>query len=290
MNANPRSRLLHLILIAALAIVPLGVMAQNHSDIWWNPAEAGRGLVVIDHESDLFVAWCTYDPTGSSTWYVIPGGRLSEDHRRFEGTLYQARLPDPDSFASMVALPVGTAAIDFVPGNVAAASARFSIKWSSGAQLAETHELVRQPFGSAAPQWGTDATDLWWDPKQPGWGLAVVQHGDALFALYLTYDYTGEPAFYPIPARRTAGVVTAHPHESQFDGEIYSINAGRATFDPRTLGVQRLAAATLNFWGDATASPDRMQLMLLQPHATALGLSRMPFGSPKKDALERISP
>ena len=68
-------------------------LAQNYSDIWYNPAESGWGLTLADHETQLFGVWYTYRADGSPTWFTIPGGTFSQGRRLFSGDLYQTTGP-----------------------------------------------------------------------------------------------------------------------------------------------------------------------------------------------------
>jgi hypothetical protein len=44
-----------------------------------------------------------------------------------------------------------------------------------------------------------DYSDLWWNPLQPGWGLAINQHANGrLVATWLTYTVEREPVWYSI--------------------------------------------------------------------------------------------
>ena len=43
--------------------------------------------------------------------------------------------------------------------------------------------------------------DLWWaGDAQNGWGLAVLQQNATLFALWLTYDASGQATWFVMPA------------------------------------------------------------------------------------------
>src|SRR5262245_10773975 len=109
--------LLFCALLCALASSPTA-RAENYSDLWWNPDESGWGLALADHETQLFGVWYTYGADGSPIWYVIPGGTLSADKRKFAGDIYQTTGPawfsqfDP---AKVTTTRVGTASIDFAP-------------------------------------------------------------------------------------------------------------------------------------------------------------------------------
>lgn len=63
----------------------------NLTDMWWNPAENGMGMSIIQHGSNqLFIIWYTYNDTGEPLWIVFPGGTW-QDAKTFTGALYKAR-------------------------------------------------------------------------------------------------------------------------------------------------------------------------------------------------------
>jgi hypothetical protein len=257
----------------SLAAACLSAAAENHSDIWWNPAESGRGLIVIDHETDLFVIWCTYSEFGLPTWLVIPGGNLSADRRTFEGKFYQTFSNGDDLRASVVSLG-GTVTIDFTPGDLPQGWARYTIRYGSGQNvLVETRDLTRQPFGTAAPAWGADATDMWWDPAEPGWGVATIQHGSGdIFGVMLTYDYSGNPTFYAFPSQRES--------ENQFAGTLYQTRTPAHTaFDPSQVSVRKIGSSLVSLSGTAAAPATTMRF-LLDEFKMDRTLVRLPFGRP----------
>ncbi|MCM2327029.1 MAG: hypothetical protein NDI88_03995 [Lysobacter sp.] len=190
--------------------------STNYSDIWWNPAESGWGITIADHETQLFAVWYTYEADGRPTWFVIPGGTFTQERRIFTGTVYRTRGPcyrnatfDP---GQVTATPVGSATIDFAPPDLQAGWARFSgaiggTSWSKA--------ITRQPFGNAAPDWGTDFTDIWWNSAESGWGLALSQHGNNVFGVLFTYDCDGSPLFVALP-----GVTFQSP--SAYSGTLYT--------------------------------------------------------------------
>jgi hypothetical protein len=49
-------------------------------------------------------------------------------------------------------------------------------------------------------------TDQWWDPEEPGWGIAVTQHvSGSLFAIWAVYGADNKPTWYTLqPGRWTA--------------------------------------------------------------------------------------
>lgn len=62
--------------LCALAILLAGLpsaattFATSASDLWWNPAEDGWGLNVVQQDTVLFATLFTYGPDSQPTWYV----------------------------------------------------------------------------------------------------------------------------------------------------------------------------------------------------------------------------
>ena len=161
------ARCLRALLLAILCAAACGAHAAgNRSDLWWNPAEAGQGLVVIDHETDLFVVWCTYD-WSMPMWFVAPGGTLSADRRTFQGTLYETSSAGDGDVEARTVMPLAQVTIDFAPDGRPQGWLRYTVRWDGYGGIVELHDLTRQAFGSAAPSWKTDATDMWRDPRRP---------------------------------------------------------------------------------------------------------------------------
>ena len=221
----------------------------NYSDIWWNPAESGWGLTIADHQTQIFAVWYTYRQNGSPTWFVIPGGTFTQGKRLFSGDIYQTTGPPyTGAFdASPVrATKVGTASLDFAPPGLAAGSALFT--YTVG-PVSQTKQIQRQPFGDAASSWGTDLTDIYWDPAESGWGLTVAQHGSNLFAVWYTYDTSGQPLFVVMPGATFNG-------SSSFTGDLYTTTGpyyGGNSFDPAQVHATNVGTATMEF--DPVAAP-----------------------------------
>jgi hypothetical protein len=243
---DARKRLDSILLLLAAALLPALGRAENYSDIWWNPSESGWGITIADHETQLFAVWYTYDPDGSPTWFVIPGGTHSADRRSFNGDLYRTTGPsyaipfDPSKFSIT---KVGTASFDFAPAGGAPGTARFT--WTMG-PTTRTRTIERQPFGSDAPDWGTDRTDIWWNSAESGWGLTLAQHGNNVFGVWFTYADSGKPLFVILP-----GVTFTAP--DTFNGALYTTTGpgyDRETFDPSRVHVTPVGNATLRFTGD----------------------------------------
>ena len=87
-----------------------------------------------------------------------------------------------------------------------------------------------------ATSFGTDKSDLWWNPNESGWGLQLVQQADIIFATMFVYDSAGNPIWY------TATLTTAG--NGQYSGALMLTRGpwlGTSNFNPglvsyRTVG------------------------------------------------------
>jgi len=226
------------------------VPAANYTDIWWNPNESGWGLTIADHQTQIFGVWYTYRQDGQSTWFTIPGGTFSQGRRIFTGDIYQTTGPpynttfDPNQ---VHATRVGSATIDFAPPGLAAGTARFTYTVGSASG---SKQIQRMSFGDAPAAWGSDFSDIFNDPTKPGWGLTVAQHGGTLFAVWYTYDVSGQPIFLVLP-----GATVNTP--STFSGDIYVTSGpyfGNATFDPSLVQSNSVGSVVLDFDTGSTAA------------------------------------
>jgi hypothetical protein len=227
----------------------VSALADNYSDIWYDPLESGWGLTIADHETNLFAVWYTYQADGSSMWFVIPGGTLSANRTLFTGDIYQTQGPSyagPFNPNNVVVTKVGTASIDFAPQGLVAGAALFT--WTIGSAT-RTRQIERQQYGNAPAQWASDFTDIWYNPAESGWGLTLAQHGNNVFGVWFTYAPSGQPLFVVMP-----GVTFSGP--SRFSGALYTTTGPAytsTTFDPLKVVVTPVGNATVEI-SDSTGT------------------------------------
>lgn len=207
--------------------------AANYSDIWWNPGESGWGLSIADHETSLFAVLYMYRQDGRPVWYTVPGGTFSADRRFFTGDVYHTRgTPYAQAFdaSRVLSRRVGTATFDFAPPGLAAGSALLSYTIDG---VTRSKPIERTAFGSAAAGWGRDFTDLWFNPAESGWGLALAQHGGDVFGVWYTHDADGEPLWLVMPG-------VSFTAASSFHGKLFATTGpwfGAASFDPGAVNL-----------------------------------------------------
>lgn len=117
--------------------------ASTHTDMWWNPAESGWGMSVIQHPSDkLFLVWYHYRDDGAPDWLAVPDGAWTSP-TRFSGPLYRTSGPpmgglfDP---SSVTFVPSGVAELDFDGAD------RATFSWSLTDGRQGRKSISRQPF------------------------------------------------------------------------------------------------------------------------------------------------
>ena len=82
---------------------------NDRSDLWWNPAESGWGVMMVQHQDSIFIATFLYGADGKGTWF---NGLLVYDGFDYVGQLIQTEGPshlgpfNPNAVARKV---VGTA-------------------------------------------------------------------------------------------------------------------------------------------------------------------------------------
>jgi hypothetical protein len=101
---------------------------------------------------------------------------------------------------------------------------------------------------AAATPFGVDLTDLWWDPKESGWGLNVVQQSNVLFATLFVYDATGRARWFVAP--NLAGTKIRDGQRDFFTGRLYETSGpvfSASTFDPARVVRREVGPVTLEY-------------------------------------------
>lgn len=177
---------------------PMKAPANPMQDLWWSGnAENGWGMSIVQHRDMLFTIVYAYDEAGKPTWYVMPSGHWNEARTAFSGEVFVPRGAPYyayDTSRFEIGAPAGNATITFEGAN--AASLDYTIRGQSG-HKSITRILFGEGSASSIPGLG----DMWWGGiAQNGWGMSVLQQGRDLFTLWFTYDETGAPTWFAMPA------------------------------------------------------------------------------------------
>jgi alpha-tubulin suppressor-like RCC1 family protein len=169
------------------------------SGLWWNPDESGWGIDFTQRRNIVFAAWFTYDGSGNPAWYVassctMPSGSTGASGT-CNGTLY--RVSGPTFFgAAFDAGLVDVAAAGTLQVAFADAS-HATMTYSVGSQTRSV-ALQRQLFASGDAPPPIDFTDLWWNPAESGWGLAIAHQYGVMFLAWYVYDGSAAPVWYVV--------------------------------------------------------------------------------------------
>jgi len=230
-------------LLCALLLWALPAVAANYTDLWWNKTEPGWGLTLTHQNNKIFGVWYVYDATGKAIWVAMPDGVFSNTGRTFTGPLYSTTGPSYSKPASAVqgakATQVGKARIDFAVDGVSA-----TVTYNIGSASVVKH-ISRQPFGTAPANAPNDHSDLWWDPDEAGWGMAITQHGGVANAVWYTYGDDGKPMWIVMPDGR-------YSQPGRFAGKLYVTEGGSfygTKFNPASVIAREVGSGTVTIIG-----------------------------------------
>jgi hypothetical protein len=192
-----------LLAIAATLAVCLPAQATTYStdytDLWYNPAEAGWGINVIQQYNTIFATLFVYAGDSSPTWFVAsdvepaPAGSLNS----FSGTLYRTTGPAYSAGAfnpgSVVASSVGTITFSFTSENTA--TLQYSV---NGATY--TKSIQRQTWRSDAI-----AGNYFGGLTAAGTSCSGVSNGDVLIVGTMSAQQTSTQATFAVQFQNTSG-------------------------------------------------------------------------------------
>ena len=79
-------------------------------------------------------------------------------------------------------------------------------------------------------------SDLWWDPGDPGWGLALHRQEGVTFAALFTYDAAGSPQWHVASDVREQGTLLDANRTQELSGALYSVSGSGATYRATEVG------------------------------------------------------
>ena len=212
------------------------------SGLWWNPNESGWGISFTQRRNIVFAAWYTYDTAGNPKWYTasncaMPAGTTGTSGT-CNGVLYEANGPTffGTAFNSSLVnvLTAGSLQVNFQNANNA------SMTYTVGAQT-RTVAITRQIFRTGATAPAIDYTDLWWNPNESGWGIAVTHQFGVMFLTWFVYDNSGKPMWYAATSCTVSGAGCS--------GTLYRATgpAFGPTFDASQVRAIEAGTVTLSF-------------------------------------------
>lgn len=101
--------------------------------------------------------------------------------------------------------------------------------------------------GLAANAFMPDASDLWWNPDESGWGMNIAQQGNVLFVTLFVYANDRSAHWYVVPDMRCPGA----PTDVQMicSGDLYETTGPLVTSSPfNPAAVTRRVVGTAKFF------------------------------------------
>lgn len=193
-----------LVQLSPVPVMGLGsdTLAKSPSDmsgLWWNPSESGWGIHLTQRRDIFFAVFYGYDAQGRPTWLTASACRTTatyEFQTTCEAPVYRVHGP------RFLGAPFNPSAVEAV----VAGSIRLSLPARNSGSLTLTIDTItrstsirRQMFADRAQVPTVDYTDLWWNPAESGWGLAVTQQAQVMFLAFYVYDATGRAMWYVAP-------------------------------------------------------------------------------------------
>jgi hypothetical protein len=111
--------------------------------------------------------------------------------------------------------------------------------------------MCHSPAAPALNTWGTDMSDLWWNPAESGWGANLAHQQDIIFMTLFVYGQDNRVKWYVADALRSQGGANAYV----FTGSLYETTGPflGGAFNPAAVGIRTVGTATLTLALDAGA-------------------------------------
>ena len=222
-------------------------LAPNFTGLWWKADEPGWGVSIAHQSAGLFPTWYTYGSDGRPIWYV--GGVLTvQTDGSYRGPAYRTQGRRFDQIAGDV-------------GSVATEVGSFSLRaradggldfTSTIGNLSQTRKIERTRFGrlpecrykDGSRADGPNRSDIWWNPRESGWGVSLTEQDRTLIVTWYTYASDGQPMWLLGTLSRDAEGAFAGPLTRPQSGTPFAqINGSAATSFP----VQSVGSARVEF-------------------------------------------
>jgi hypothetical protein len=104
-----------------------------------------------------------------------------------------------------------------------------------------TIPITRQSIAGGTTLPAVNYTDLWWNPSESGWGMAIAQQYAVMFLAWYVYDNAGKPVWYVASNCAVSG--------NGCSGTLYRTTgpAFGPTFDPLQIQVFSAGTVSLSF-------------------------------------------
>jgi hypothetical protein len=135
-----------LLMALALATMPASAARTDFTDLWWNPAEPGWGVNLVQAQTFLFATFFVYGPGNQPVWYT---GEMTRDAAgAYAGPLYVTTgtpYNAPENPAHKSARQVGS--VTFTPSAATAGSLAYTVDGTVITKMVQRQTLQTIPLG-----------------------------------------------------------------------------------------------------------------------------------------------
>jgi CubicO group peptidase (beta-lactamase class C family) len=221
-------------------------LKRNLTGLYFKADESGWGLSIAHQGNQLFPTWYTYDQNGRAIWYS--GAVLSEQaDGSFKGPTFRVTgtpFAQIGGEGSAVASAVGELSIR--AQSAGALDFGYTIEGLSQSKRMQPFRFGRLPacrFGSVERSAAANRSDIWFNPRQPGWGLSISEQDQTIVLAWYTYAEDGAPLWFLGTLTRDA--------EGRFTGPLFRPQKGtpfaQINGTPASGNLPQVGDATLEF-------------------------------------------
>lgn len=198
-------------------------LAPNYTGLWWKPDEAGWGLSIAHQGDALFPVWYTFDRNGQPTW-LVGGAAVVGSDGVYRGPAYRVSGTPFNQIVGPVqtqATEIGSFALQ--PGSGGSLQFTSVIDGISQSRRIERTRFGRLPscrFSSGSRALGANRTDIWWNPREPGWGAFLSEQDQTLVLAWYTFGADRQPMWLLAGMSRDA--------EGRYSGALTRPQSGTA--------------------------------------------------------------
>ncbi len=222
----------------------------DYTDLWWNPAESGWGVNVIQQYDTIFATLFVYGADGSAHWFVASS--LKGSPTTFSGTLYQTNGPYFGSpYSADVVTPVGSMTFAFDSANTGTLSYTVNgvgVTKSVQRQTFATNNLTGHYLGGLTAN-GTACNGVANGPILIFDTLTVSQSGNAISLHVDFFSRTGVQS-----ACTFNGTFTPAGRLGTISGGSWSCTQGGAASNAGTFTITSVDAGPTGFSGSFTGA------------------------------------
>lgn len=159
--------------------------------MWWDKNEPGWGISLAQRNGSVFGAFYTYDQAGLPTWYTmtctLTGVSCPVNISR---VIHGTPATDQTWAGAEPAVSAGSGTLTLGDANTG------TFAFAIDGQPPGFKQIERYVFATGTTQPAVDYTDLWWNPSEAGWGVALTQLYGKMTVAWYTYESSRLATWY----------------------------------------------------------------------------------------------